>query len=450
VKRRVWPILALLAITLAGVLLVLRQPGGSGPSVLSPGPAGWLAARDYLERRGARVTLLDRPLAVAPEKDSNKDNNAEDSNAEGSGSKGSGSSEGAGGEAATSLAAGEVLVTSFPWTGGLFQEEPAAYLEHAATGGTLIIAYSGGTAGLIERRFLSRLDLAPLRAQRKSPLGYGGWRQWRREIWELAPGDGLERQGAPPATPVPRLRPPQSVPHAPPEATVFRRAPTGVTAGAVDGPAAEWGSVQRSVDDALESQGYRAAGVLADGGPLVFAIPHGSGRVLLLPSDLFSNARLAQPGNVALLESVLAWAGPAWTFDEYHHGLRVPGEGPSPIPRRVLDLFLLHLLALYLLAIWHLARRFGAAWREPVAHSGSVASLLLGVGALHRELRHHAAAGELLLGRVRELERVQEDSALDRALRELPPATDDASLLALAAAAARARREHGTARLDLA
>jgi hypothetical protein len=50
-----------------------------------------------------------------------------------------------------------------------------------------------------------------------------------------------------------------------------------------------------------------------------------------------------------------------------------------------------------------LSRRFGAAWREPPVVTGSVASFLLGLGALHHRLSHHGDAARRLLERSREL-----------------------------------------------
>ena len=56
----VWGLLALLAL---GLTLGLASSGtGSGASSLGRGAYGWLAARLYLERRGATVEIRDTPF----------------------------------------------------------------------------------------------------------------------------------------------------------------------------------------------------------------------------------------------------------------------------------------------------------------------------------------------------------------------------------------------------
>ncbi len=126
--------------------------------------------------------------------------------------------------------------------------------------------------------------------------------------------------------------------------------------------------------------------------------------MVVLPADSLSNARLGEPGNADLLETLLRNLGPRWAFDEYHHGL-VTVRAADGVLGRTADLLLAHLVLLYLLAVLALARRQGPAWREAATVAGSTATFLLGLGALHHRLGHHAEGARLLLRRARELDR---------------------------------------------
>jgi hypothetical protein len=92
-----------------------------------------------------------------------------------------------------------------------------------------------------------------------------------------------------------------------------------------------------------------------------------------------------------------------------------------------------HLAVLYLVALWTLSRRFGPAWSEPPAVTGTTGSFLLGLGALHHRLGHHREAAERLLERVREL-----DPGAD--LAGLGPADGPRELVALARRVAARRK----------
>lgn len=62
-SQRHYVLASLLAVILsvAGVWLASSAPGHAAGSALSLDHDGWLAARRYLESRGARVSLLDDP-----------------------------------------------------------------------------------------------------------------------------------------------------------------------------------------------------------------------------------------------------------------------------------------------------------------------------------------------------------------------------------------------------
>jgi hypothetical protein len=176
------------------------------------------------------------------------------------------------------------------------------------------------------------------------------------------------------------------------------------------------------------------------GEPAVFAFRRFGGRVVVLPADLLSNARLPEGGNADLLEALFRGLGRSWAFDEYHHGLVAPGQVGSQVSGPVLDLLLAHLALLYLLAVWVLARRFGPAWREVPSIAGSTASFLLGLGALHHRLGHHRDAALLLLRRTGELNR---DLALPEELTrraQAPDVMDAGELVAIARSLVRLRR----------
>jgi len=124
----------------------------------------------------------------------------------------------------------------------------------------------------------------------------------------------------------------------------------------------------------------------------------------VLPADAFSNARLGHSGNADLLEGLRQQLGDHWTFDEFHHGLRPAFTPATRGSQRVLLLYLLQLVFVYVLVAVALARRFGPAWREEPPAFGSAASFLVGLGGLHDRLGHQRAAAELLVSRARALD----------------------------------------------
>lgn len=357
-RRWLWP-LAILAVVVVGSLLLAAGGRAAGPSVLSRGAQGWLAARLYLEAREVQITLLDRSFDELEE-----------------------------------AGPGPVLVTAFPWSRRAFAGGGDGLQRWVRRGGTLVVAYWGDEPSQ-ERGLLDQFGLAPVPVRDELPLGFFRWRRHRLEEWTLSPEPELA-SGARPLT----VRAPQRAPESAPGDRVLYR--------------------------------HRESGRA-----LVFSRPWGAGRVVVLPAEAFSNARLGEAGSGDLLESLLAWLGRRWTFDEYHHGLIRPEAVASAIPAGVFDLFLLHLGLLYGLGVWALARRFGPPWREPRPRSGSAASFLLGLGALHHRLGHHPEAARRLLERVEELDPRLE---LPEELRRRAAGADAAGLVALAGEVARHRR----------
>jgi hypothetical protein len=306
-----------------GAVLLLGEPGEARGSALVRGPNGWLAARRYLEARGARVTLLREPL--------------------------------------DRFTGGGVVVSAFPWQTGPSVEAAEALDTYARRGGTLLLAYSGSWGNAGELVAFERLGL-PLDEVRKGSLNLVAWRRFTREEWRLVPAPGL--RGGPPV----RVWAPRWRPEIPPRAEVLLRSPRGGVAAAV--------------------------------------LRRGKGRIFILPADAFANARLGDPGNAGLLETLRRSLGDRWAFDEYHHGLAAGAATAETVAlTRALDLILVHLAVLYLVALWALSRRFGPAWSDPPAVTGSTGSFLLGLGALHHRLGHHGEAALQLLARARELDR---------------------------------------------
>jgi hypothetical protein len=175
---------AVLAVLVAAIAVLAAGGGEARGSSLSRGPGGWLAARRYLEARGVRVRLLDRP----PEQ------------LEGRG----------------------VLVTTFPWQHGLsFTGDGEPLDAHLRHGGALVLAYSGDLASPAEIVALKGLGLS-LREVRKATLNPLRWRQFAHEEWDLRPAPGV--MGA--VEPV-RIWAPRGAPEMPPEAQALYRGPSG-------------------------------------------------------------------------------------------------------------------------------------------------------------------------------------------------------------------------------
>jgi hypothetical protein len=141
----------------------------------------------------------------------------------------------------------------------------------------------------------------------------------------------------------------------------------------------------------------------AQGRAAAFVFPRRGGRVAVIPADVFANARIANPGNADFLEWLRQDLGGPWLFDEYHHGLRAAPGATQTGPQRALLLYVLQIALVYGLCALAVVRRFGPAWREEAVASGSAATFLVGLGALHDRLRHHADAARLLVARAREL-----------------------------------------------
>jgi hypothetical protein len=313
---------AVAAVMCVVAAFVLGGQGQADASALSRGSRGWLAARRYLEERGCRVVLLDRPLDAAP--------------------------------------AG-TLVLAFPWQQFGFDDPVAALERRLRDGGTVVLAYAGSRFDPVEdsvaRTFGLEWDTRP-----GPPLNPFRWPAYARRESTLA-ADRPDAGGIRPVHTAETRR----FPRAPRDAAVLVRDETGR--------------------------------------PAAFAFPRYRGRVVVLPADAFSNARLAEPGNADLLETLRQDLGDRWVFDERHHGLAAPEEVAAGGRSGLLWAYLGQVGFVYALAVAAVARRFGPAWREDTVSSGSAASFLIGLGALHDRLGHHDEAARLLVARATELDR---------------------------------------------
>jgi hypothetical protein len=190
-NRRMIVALALLlgAGALLGVLLSRRDlPRGSS---LAPTPQGWLAARRYLEQRGAEVTILREPFERSGE-------SASDPNAPPG-----------------------VLVLAFPWQSLALGDPTGAVDDHLRRGGDVVLAYSGDVADNAQRLPVE-LDWKPARKMRLSPWA---WRQDASLEWALTPAVA----GLPPV----RVWAPRLLPTVPPNAEILYKTPAGRPAVAV-------------------------------------------------------------------------------------------------------------------------------------------------------------------------------------------------------------------------
>jgi hypothetical protein len=262
---------------------------------------------------------------------------------------------------------GTVVIT-FPWAVEFRDGSAEAVLAYLRSGGEVLVAYTGqgrqaeldllDELGLPDRKLRDEPGIHPLR-----------WFRHVRETWSLRP----EVEGPPPV--------------------VLRALDRGPVEGAANGGE---GVATASSLRYLDREGRAVIRRLAPSGAA-------AGRLTLLPADALSNGRLREPGNGRLLEALRRELPQPWWFDEFHHGLAAPGEAGDEGSLRALDLAAVHLVALYLLGLWAVARPFGLQWKEEPAAPGSTAAFFLGLGALHHRLGHHREGARRLLARVEEL-----------------------------------------------
>jgi len=146
--------LVLGVLALAGLVALAGRSGEAQGSSISRGPGGWLAARKYLEARGAQVTLWREPL--------------------------------------DRFSGRGTLVVTFPWQHGATYEAADLITEHLQRGGDVVLAWSGTANNAGEVLALEGLGL-DLQEVRQAPLGPFAWRKFVREEWDLRPEDAKGR-----------------------------------------------------------------------------------------------------------------------------------------------------------------------------------------------------------------------------------------------------------------
>ncbi len=250
-----------------------------------------------------------------------------------------------------------VLVLAFPWQQAIGDGEIEALGDFLRRGGTVLLAYSGELGRFREERVFEALRLIATEVRSAPPLAPMPWWRYHSASWSVEPAEGWAGW---PTLAVEAVR---GAPEAPRRARVLYR---------------------------LES-----------GPALVFEYPLHRGRVVALPAAVLANAWLGREGNADFLESLRGWLDGAWSFDEYHHGLVAATAKAESTSRFAWDLFIGHLVLIYLLGLAAVARRFGPVWREAPVASGSAASFLRGLGVLHRQMGHHQDAARLLIERAR-------------------------------------------------
>jgi hypothetical protein len=290
-----------------------------------------------------------------------------------------------------------VLVSVFPWQRAGGRKTIDGFKRHLANGGALLLGYSGLEPTQVERWIFERLGFNWLAPRGQPPIHPRRWREFAATEWDLT------RDAAPVTEAGIVIRAPLYVPEASESARIWYRG-----------------------EDDL---------------PMIFEERRGHGRLVVLPAEALSNARLGNDGNADLLETLAVNLGSDWTFDEYHHGLTAQATPTRHVPRFAFDLILVHLALLYLMTAVALGRRLGPAWREPPVMAGSTIDFLVGVGWLHDRFRHYADAARLLLTRA---EKLQPGLKIPGAWRERAERADRDELLRLSADVARIQRRKGT------
>ena len=340
-RPRGWMLWLALAMVLAFFALVLAPEGGADSSTLSRQGGGWWALWSYAQARGLDVERLDRPLdQVYPE-----DMEASGASAE-----------------SENLAGDGVLVLGFPWQVGQRLGESDAVQRHLRAGGTVLATYRLDQFTNLEPIWSSLGTEGQQNLRPSPPISPPSWWRYRNERWAITPTDELPR-----------------------------------------GPVLEIGAFFAAPAAPSSARVLYATGKEAEfsGTPLVWIHERLKGRVVVMPSDLLTNAELRKAANADFVETLFAHLEGPWRFDEYHHGLVDPAAQAASGGGKTYswDLFLLHLGLVYLLGVWTLGRGFGTAWSEPPPHHGSASAFLLSLGTLHQKLGHHRAAAERLLER---------------------------------------------------
>ena len=225
-----------------------------------------------------------------------------------------------------------VLLVTFP-VQGLSEDLPRNLKDHMRRGGTAVIGYTGELLSLVEDVVLIDLGIT---FEERFGLGPAGPLEWRR-------AKGADHP----------LRVPDN-------ATAFELENEPIIGSLPRGPS------QALLDD------NRFTAWLEDeeGRPVVVSNERWGGRLIVMPTQLFSNARMVHSGNVEFLAWMSETLEGPWAFDEYRHGLLSPDAVVNAPERRVFDAVFVQLLLIYLLAVLALVWPFAPPWpKMPVSRA---------------------------------------------------------------------------------
>lgn len=182
-RGRLLAALGVTAFVLVGAVLFV-QGRGAGPTVVSGGPSGWLAARTYLAQRGCAVSLADRPPAEAVR--------------------------------------GPALVIAFPWQTLLLPGEAESLRARVALGGRIVFAYSGGRPEASEELVARALGLELKTVGGGPPLDPFAWYRFQGAESVLTAEPDLDVAVRPVV-----VRSLRTVPASPSAAQILYRLPSG-------------------------------------------------------------------------------------------------------------------------------------------------------------------------------------------------------------------------------
>lgn len=256
------------------------------------------------------------------------------------------------------------LVVAAPFTVGYSDEETAALNAWVSRGNRLVLLVSSARPWLGDDALHEALGLVTERESDEAPLSWAAWQRWAKD-------------------PVVLERAPQA-PDDLPETLHATRGTWRVTRPG--------GATSLYVD--------------AEGAPAVFRIPRNEGELVVVnDSSVFGNDRLGEAGNLELAHRLLIeplGEGERLYVDEWRHGFREAGaiDGPS---FGAFEALAAHVVLLYALFVWRLAKRFGPRMRAAGVGRGSVERDLLALADLHRRSKHARASAERMLAAARRL-----------------------------------------------
>lgn len=347
---------ALVALVLAVLSIPLwLPPGVSGATVESRLYDGLLGTRRLLEEWGAEVELI-KVGATAASPTASEEGDTPDETLD------------------PQRLEERVALVAFPIQRTLLGAE--AVLESwVRDGGKLVLTYSGTLLALEEDEFLAGFSVEMEKSL--GPNSLSPFRWWRQK--RAGESHRLEIQSS-------------SGSHAGVSELVTDRVVALPTKGAgCDAIARRTGAFDTR--DVAKEPG-NAAGVHAT----VLRCVLGEGEVWLAPTSAFSNARLANAGNLDLLWHLRQRLGSRWTVLEGTSEilLSAVAEERAKNTRATLNLMALQLGLLYLGSVLALAWGFGPRWAERKLPPEGHRSFLLGLGALHQKLGGLGDAAGLL------------------------------------------------------